>query len=292
MVKNISYLCLNVKYTPLSAVILSLMTINEWLKDTSSQLSTAGVATARLDALVLLCDALGKDKAWVLAHGEEPIAEKVFKELKVNISRRANHEPLAYIRGRSEFYGRDFIVSADTLQPRPETETMIKLFKKLEINKGTVVDVGTGSGAIAITIKLEKPELDVSATEINKSALIIAKKNADIMKVQINFHEGDLLRPVIKLKIDALLCNLPYVPDSHTINEAAMQEPKIAIFGGEDGLDLYRQMFDQIKSLPRKPKFILTESLPFQHKELEALAVRQGYVLRQQEDFIQVFETN
>jgi len=218
MVKNISYLCLNVKYTPLSAVILSLMTINEWLKDTSSQLSTAGVATARLDALVLLCDALGKDKAWVLAHGEEPIAEKVFKELKVNISRRANHEPLAYIRGRSEFYGRDFIVSADTLQPRPETETMIKLFKKLEINKGTVVDVGTGSGAIAITIKLEKPELDVSATEINKSALIIAKKNADIMKVQINFHEGDLLRPVIKLKIDSLLCNPPYVPISNTIN--------------------------------------------------------------------------
>jgi len=265
------------------------MKIEEWLKEATAKLDKSNISTARLDALVLLSDALKQDKSWILANPTTNIAIGDAKTLNEQVERRTKHEPLAYIRGKSEFYGRDFLVTPDTLQPRPETETMIELFKKLDLSEGTVVDVGTGSGAIAITIKLENPTLDIHATEINKNALIVAQKNAERRKAKIKLYRGDLLKPVKELRIDVLLCNLPYVPDSHTINEAAMQEPKIAIFGGEDGLDLYRALFKQVKSLDHKPKYILTESLPFQHQELSLIAEKHGYKVKETEDFIQVF---
>jgi len=265
------------------------MLIKTWLSDAESKLKKSNIATARLDALVLLSDVLHQDKAWILANFTTNITMSVTKKLNEQVDRRAKHEPLAYIRGRSEFYGRNFLVTPDTLQPRPETETMIELFKKIGLTEGVIVDVGTGSGAIAITIKLENPKLEVHATEINKNALVVAKKNTERRKANVNFYKGNLLKPVRDLETDALLCNLPYVPDSHTINEAAMQEPKIAIFGGKDGLDLYRDLFRQVKTLDHKPKFILTESLPFQHGDLASIAYKHNYSLEQTEDFIQVF---
>jgi release factor glutamine methyltransferase len=272
------------------------MTLDSWLNRSTKSLEQLEIPTARLDVLVLLEDMTCKDRAWLLAHPEFELDNKQLVLLNKQVERRAKHEPLAYIRGKSEFYGREFFVTPATLQPRAETETMVDLLKQIQGKDQTmkgkaILDVGTGSGCLAITAKLEWPEMEVYATEINEDALKVAKKNAKNLQAKIKFYQGNLLEPVYDKCSEpyALLCNLPYVPDAHTINKAAMQEPKVAIFGGSDGLDLYREMFAQIKS-KIKPIHILTESLPFQHKDLAAVAKKHGYRLVQTEDFIQVFE--
>lgn len=269
-------------------------------------MGAVGIATARLDTLVLLEDATKKDRAWLLAHAEFELSDKIATLLQKQILQREKHVPLAYIRGKTEFYGREFLVTPDTLEPRPETETMLDLLKQIKGSGfrapgSVIVDVGTGSGCLAITAKLEWPDFEVYATEINKDALKIAVQNAKKLSAEVTFLEGNLLEPYWALgpepgALFAILANMPYVPDAHTINQAAMQEPKVAIFGGPDGLDLYRRMFEQIEEGPGlgaqgsvRPQYILTESLPFQHEELRKIAEKSGYKQTTEEDFIQVF---
>jgi release factor glutamine methyltransferase len=291
----------------------SSQTSETWLIEATNKLSQAGIHTARLDCLIMLEDAVGKDRSWLLAHPEFIVQGAALSKLEKRITRRAKHEPLAYIRGKSEFYGREFIISSDTLQPRPESETMIDLLKKLihipqnppllQVGSVTdggnvkgliiIIDVGTGSGCLGITAKLEFPDMSVIATDINAECIKIAKQNAKRLDVDVKFFQGDLLLPIQSLEFtfqdSIVMANLPYVPDGHTINKAAMFEPKIAIFGGSDGLDLYRRLFGQIAKSLHQPKYILTESLPFQHKELEQIAISSGYTQMQTEDFIQIF---
>lgn len=281
------------------------MTIKEFLHTKTKQLEAVGIATARLDCLVLLEEVLHTDRTQLLAHDDQTLTVEQLTLLDQAVDRRAKHEPLAYIRGKSEFYGRVFNVTPATLEPRPETETMVSLLlnwlasnEKLTDKKPLrLIDVGTGSGAIAITIKLEKPELEVIGTELNPETLEIAKKNAKLLDADVTFILSNLLTPpddsslvVNSDKSTILLCNLPYVPDSYTINQAAMQEPEMAIFGGVDGLDLYRELFKQVDTLPAKPVTIFTESLPFQHHGLATIARQYGYVQDRKDDFIQLFE--
>lgn len=319
------------------------MNTGDWLVAATKKLDTSGITTARLDALVLLEDATGKDRSWLLAHPEIEIKGttldpkgRTLMLLNSQIERRVKHEPLAYIRGRSEFYGREFLVNKHTLEPRPETETMIDLLKALlsrhprldqgssekknsydwipdppvfptertdqvrndetgsQVRPARVVDVGTGSGCLGVTVKLEVRGVEVIATDVSEECLVLARENAERLGARVLFYKGDLLKsaPHSTFYLPptfALLANLPYVPDGHTINKAAMQEPKLAIFGGEDGLDLYRKLFKQIDKLEHKPRYVLTESLPFQHVELEKIAKKRGYKLDKTEDFIQVF---
>ncbi len=240
------------------------------------------------------------DRAQLLAHPETELSNEQKIKLDLLLQRRANHEPLAFIRGKTEFYGREFTINKHVLEPRPETETMIELLKQLvdrlqitDYRLLHAVDVGTGSGAIAITLKLKNPNLEVYATDISKKCLAVAKQNAINHAVSVSFLHGDLLEPYYRLKPKTphlIAANLPYVPDDFSINRAALHEPKIAIFGGVDGLDLYRKLFAQIDERKQKPAYILTESLPFQHHALAALARKHGYVLAESKDFIQVFE--
>lgn len=273
-------------YTPV-------MTIEKWLKTAIAKLEASSVPTATLDAEVLLADDLHKDRSWLHANPEHTLQGATLQKLDEQISQRAEHVPLAYIRGRSEFYGREFVVTPDTLQPRPETETMIDFIKK--INPSRIVDVGTGSGCIAITAKLELPESEVTAVDISEACLQIAKRNAQSLNADIYIDISDLLQdvPAKKLMKSTLCCNLPYVPDDFSINTAASHEPKIALFGGIDGLDYYRQLFEQLMSLPEqfRPIHVLTESLPNQHETLTALALQANYSLKQTDDFIQHFRS-
>ncbi len=266
------------------------MLLNDWLQTATKNLESVQISSARLDILILLEDQLKKDRSWILANSDYELTHELLKNLNELVVRRAKHEPLAYIRGKSEFYGRTFRVTSATLQPRPETETMITELKKLKLSREMdIADVGTGSGCLAITAKLELPYTQIYATEINIDALKIAKQNAKEFRALINFYQGDILRLLESQHLDIVLANLPYVPDSHTINEAAMYEPRVAIFGGEDGLDLYRRLFIQISQRKQKPKYALTESLPFQHQVVTQIAQLNGYALTSTEDFIQVF---
>lgn len=269
------------------------MIVADWLKLSTELLEEIG--TARLDCLVLLEDAIGKERAWLLAHPEFELTRAQASGLTSKIKRRAKHEPLSYIRGKTEFYGREFKINKYVLEPRPESETMIDLLKEIATaktnaaNKIGIADVGAGSGAIGITAALELPNTSVHLYEIDKDALTIAKYNARRYKLKLQYYTSDLLDPNWG-PYDIILANLPYVPDSYKLNDAAMNEPKIAIFGGEDGLDLYRRLFQQIASMTEKSAYVFTESLPFQHKKLAAIAKTSGFSQSNISDFIQVFK--
>jgi len=260
-----------------------------WLEKASEKLELAGIGTARLDCLVLLEDAAKKDRAFLLAHPEFELNAKQLGTLSAQIERRKQHEPLAFIRGKTEFYGREFVLNKYVLEPRPESETMIDLLKGLKLPvKAKIADVGSGSGAIGITAKLELPNSEVVMYEIDKKAIVISNKNAKLHKVPIETIECDLLDKATEMP-DVILANLPYVPNNYQINTAALMEPRIAIFGGVDGLDLYRNLFQQLNERHWKPFFILTESLPFQHKDLLTIAKDYGYQQIDENDFIQLF---
>ena len=268
------------------------MSISEWLKQATDKFESAGIATARLDALVLLEDELNINRAQLLAEPGRELTTAQIKRLNSKIERRMVHEPLAYIRGKTEFYGREFYVNKHVLEPRPESEAMIELLKTLPLKAGCrIADVGTGSGALGITASLELPMCKIDLLEIDNAAIKVAKSNVIKFATKNHVIKSDLLSST-NSNYDVLLCNLPYVPDDYKINQAAAMEPKIAIFGGSDGLDLYRQLFDQIMHSSQKPAYILTESLPPQHDMLVQIATDNSYKLVKTNDFIQLFALN
>ena len=283
------------------------MKTKDWLVHAQKKLEVSGIGTARLDTLVLLEDVTRIGRAHLLAEPAMEIQPEKLAKLEKLLNRRRQHEPLAYIRGRTEFYGRNFMITSAVLEPRPESETMIKLLKALPVLKRagasggisaeksvknstsiSIADVGAGSGALGITAALELPKTQVNLLEIDPAAVKIAKINVDKFTLNINVIKNDLLAQSAQ-DYDILLCNLPYIPDDYQINQAASHEPRLAIFGGTDGLDVYRRLFEQIAKLKNQPLYILTESLPPQHATLAQLAAQAGYKLKATDDFIQQF---
>lgn len=258
------------------------------------KLSAAGIGSAQLDTLILLEDELQRDRAYILAHPEAQISQSHLKKLNRKLARRANHEPMAYIRGFTEFYSRKFKINHRVLEPRPESETMVDLLidqaksQELKAKNWTIADVGTGSGAIGITAALELHNHNVDLYDIDAAALAVAKHNCALHELHLRTIKRDLLRATHK-PYDVILANLPYVPDHWKINEAAAMEPRIAIFGGKDGLDLYRRLFEQLTHFHWRPKYIFTESLPPQHEKLAKIAEKASFQEIKKQDFIQIF---
>lgn len=267
------------------------MALNEWLRQATAQLEAAGVGSARLDALVLAEFVLQSDRAQLLANPERALSTTELRKLNNVLNLRVAHTPIAHIRGYTEFYGRNFVITPAVLEPRPESETMIEQLLKLvkSTQNLRIADIGAGSGALGITAKFELPNSEVDLIELDQNALKVARMNVDKFTISISVIESDLLANTTK-GYDVLLCNLPYVPDEFQINLAAGHEPRMAIFGGPDGLDLYRRLFQQANSSSKQPLYILTESLPPQHEVMASIAAEQDYKLLTSEDFIQVFK--
>lgn len=265
------------------------MKINEWLIQSMVRLKNAGVDSPRRDALVLLEDVLGKDRVWVTTHPEYEIEQSDISQVDKLVQKRLERVPLAYIRNKVWFYGRFFTVTPDTLIPRPESENFIELLKELHPQK--VVDIGTGSGALIVTAKLELPEIDTIATDISSAALDVAQINARAHKVDIQFLSGSLIDPLndTDLTGTVIIANLPYVPEQMITSPEITQEPAKALFSGTDGLDHYREFWQQISSLDVKPPYILTESLESQHAENAHLSQAAGYELERTSLIIQRF---
>lgn len=282
------------------------MTINTYLQNSVELLKAHDVPTPRLDALVLIEDTLGIDRAKLLAEPNFQLSTNQKNVLDGLVAKRSNHVPVAQLIHKTEFYGRVFYIDGSVLEPRPESETMIDLLIRLVssnkvLNKRLVqtgqsrgaqtiriADIGSGSGALGITAKLELKNTAVDLIDIDKKTLKVAKKNVALHTIGISVISNDLLDG-LATEYDILLCNLPYVPDDFKINLAATHEPELAIFGGSDGLDVYRKLFRSLLKIHHRPLFILTEALPFSHSELENIAWKSGYLLYAQEDFIQSF---
>jgi release factor glutamine methyltransferase len=280
------------------------MHIHQWISESQKQLESYGIQTARLDCFLLLEHVLNIGREKILAEPDLFLSSVNFIELNKLLDQRLDNQPMAYILGTVEFYGYNFVVNPSVLVPRPESETLIEQCKRVVASilqrstvgnsspfprhRVSIADVGCGSGALGIVAKLELPKCIVELLDIDTKALETAQTNVDIFTLNISVIKSDLIQEA-RIYHDVLLCNLPYVPDGYTINEAAKWEPNIALFGGFDGLNLYRKLFQQIAMKIDKPLYILTESFPSQHQTLIEIASRGGYTLDTIDDFICVF---
>jgi release factor glutamine methyltransferase len=208
-------------------------------------LRAAGIATAALDADVLLAHILGVTKETLYAHPDTEMAHGAQRRYQELIERRAKGEPVAYLRGFKEFYGLRFAVDQRVLIPRPETETLVDAARELIGGRAiTVADVGTGSGAVAVAIAAHERTVHVIATDISGDALIVARENTlrNGVADRIELREGDLLAPIAG-PVDVVVANLPYLRDDtleHLVGERTSLafEPRLAVTAGKDGLEL------------------------------------------------------
>jgi len=220
--------------TPLAAT-----TIREALESAVIALTAARCATPRLDAEVLLAHVLGVDRAALILHPDRALAPSEARAFMDAARRRREREPVAYITGTKGFRHLELAVDRRVLIPRPETEHLVEA--ALDLPPGTrVVDVGTGSGAIALALKSERPDLHVLATDVSPDALAVARANAERLGLDVTFVEGDLLAGV---EADAVVSNPPYVGEDETVMpEVARYEPRVAVFAAGEGFAVIRRL--------------------------------------------------
>jgi len=226
-----------------------------WLSKTTKDFELAGVASPRLDALILLEHVSGIERSSLLASDRLEVDETLLFKL---VQRRLNREPLAYIISNKEFYGHSFFVDNNVLIPRPESEAIVEYAVLNAPKSSKLVDVGTGSGAIAISIKLARDDLEVSASDISSAALKVARKNASSLKAAVTLIKSDLLSSV-KDDYQTIVANLPYVPPGGRQQRELAYEPELAIYDSEDGLGHYRQFSKQLNSILASGGLLIVE---------------------------------
>jgi release factor glutamine methyltransferase len=220
--------------------------ISDALDSAQIALTAAGCDTPRLDAELLLADAMGVDRAVIVSDPRRGLTPEQARRFQGYAMRRAQREPVAYILGTKGFRTIDLLVDRRVLIPRPETEHLVEA--ALGLPQGArVADVGTGSGAVALALKAERPDLEVVATDASADALAVAHANAQRLGLDVELLEGDLLEPV-EGELDAVLSNPPYVADDdrHTLApDITRHEPELALYAGADGLSLIRRLAPQ-----------------------------------------------
>lgn len=261
-------------------------TVTALVTEAVSRLTDAGIETPRLDAELLLAKILGKDRRWLLTYPETSITRDKSVDFIALVERRCSHEPLPYILGEWEFYGRPFRVTGDVLIPRPETELLVESIVQWAKQHATkhVVDVGTGSGVIAVTLACELPEISVTAIDISPAALSIAHENACRHGVasQVDFLAGDLLTPLSRddapAIFDIVAANLPYIAEeerAQLMPEVREHEPHLALFAGEQGVRLIRRLIKDSPTILRVGGFLAMEVGYAQAKKIFRLLEQQ-----------------
>ncbi len=261
------------------------MFIKEVLKLSFQKLKNIST-TPDLDSEILLSHVLKNDRAFLLANLDKKITSSHYKTFQKLITRRAKHEPIAYITNNKEFYGLNFYVNHDVLIPRPETELIVENVINVVNNRSqrakqsnvlNICDVGTGSGCIAIALAKNIPQAKIYAADISKKALDVAKFNAKRHKVlsKIKFYNGNLLEPIPKkIKFNIIIANLPYLSEKQYINIVEdrhacplQYEPKSALIAKNHGMEFYIKLLKQVPKYIKKEGYILLEIDPsFENK--------------------------
>ncbi len=258
----------------------SSLTLGDWLKDAGDRLELAGLKSAPLEAQLIAASALGRDRSWVVAHHSDPLPE--MRSADLALSRRLDHEPLAYILGWREFYGRRFQVNPVVLVPRQETETLVELTLELIPQNfvESILDLGTGSGCIAITLKLEMPSLQVSASDISHEAIEVARANAGALSAQVEFVESDRFSGLKSRPFDLIVSNPPYVGIEDGLpREVAEYEPKLALYGRPLWDSFYRQIAQEAPLVLKGPRIAAVEVGDYQYERVTEIFIEEGWVL-------------
>jgi release factor glutamine methyltransferase len=221
-------------------------TLAESLQEAAALLAPS--ATAQRDAELLLLHVTNLSRAELLAHPERKLTERQSNHYQAAIARRVHSEPVQHIVGKQEFYGRDFIVNRLVLIPRPETEHLVETALTICPRPQRILDIGTGSGILAITLGLELPNSTVTATDISPAALAVAQKNAEQLGAaeRIRFVLSDLFAALGDERFDCIVSNPPYVGTTESLEPQVREfEPPTALYAGEDGLTIYRRLIPE-----------------------------------------------
>ena len=256
-------------------------TISFWLKNAAKSLKDAGIASARLDAELILANTLRKNRTYLHAHLDEEIDPRRVDIANARLDLRLDRVPMAYILGYKEFYRRKFTVSPAVLIPRPESEDMISLFLDAtagEIEQKVLIDVGTGSGCLGITAALERTNISVILSDISKDALRIAEKNADEYHARVKIQQQSLLNGQLE-PVDYIFANLPYVDKDWEVSPELQYEPKIALFTEDGGLKLILELIRQAPRCLTPNGQLFIEADPTQHERIIQAAARQNFKL-------------
>jgi len=287
------------------------VTIREALALTAAELKAANIDTFTLDASLLLAHLFNTNRTAIAAMGNDPLSEESFAALRALTKRRTNGECIAYITGKKEFRGLEFLVNFSVLVPRPDTETLVEtaiaiINEQLTINNDgrvasntiRVLDLCTGSGAVAISLKNELPALDVWATDISAEALETAKKNAQrlLPADSIHFLHADLYNalpsphcslfidncsfsPIPNSSFSLITCNPPYIPtdEMRSLPAEVQKEPRLALDGGDEGLAIIKRVIDGATEKLMRGGVLLLEADPRQMGKIAFLLERQGF---------------
>ena len=229
---------------------------------TKEFLAGKGVENARLEAEWLLCAATGLDRVGLYLNFEKPLNEDELARYRAMVTRRGRREPLQHILGSQEFCGLEFEVTPDVLIPRYDTETLVHEALRRMPDAASVLDIGTGSGCIAIALAHRLPAAKVTAVDISGAALAVARRNADSNSVAIEFLQGSLCEPVAGRHFDLIVSNPPYIPSRDMdILEPEVRDfdPRGALDGGADGLDIYRALIPSAYSCLHAGGWLLVE---------------------------------
>ena len=240
--------------------------ISDLLREASQALRDAGVPEARREAGSLLSHVIGKDRTFLISHGEDAVSNEDLARFRETIVRRANGEPLQYITGVQDFYGREFRVTPDVLIPRPETELLVEAALEVISHEPgpSICDVGTGSGCIAVTLLCERMDARAIAVDVSDAALAVAEENARRHGVneRLTFKISDCFDAVATAAFDVVVSNPPYVSANALAGlqrEVRDHEPLVALSPGADGLSVIRRLFLDAPAFLKTNGYLLME---------------------------------
>jgi release factor glutamine methyltransferase len=237
----------------------------------------------RLDAQMLLLWALGRqihDRAWLLTHDLDPLPIPAASRWQAAVGRRLAGEPLAYIAGEKAFFGLSLRVDARVLVPRPDTETLVQWALDVLVTTpepARLLDLGTGSGAIALAVKAQRPSVEVSASDASTQALTVAQANAGRLNLAVHFYAGHWLQAVPGQRFDVIVSNPPYIAEGDPHLEVLGHEPVSALTAGADGLDDIRQLIHAAPAHLNPGGWLLLEHGHDQAERVRGLLERQGF---------------
>lgn len=268
------------------------LSIADFLAISTKTLSKAGIASARLDSELILVHVLRRSREWLLAHDTDALTQSQQRQARQLLLQRTQRRPIAYLTGRRDFYGHSFLVNEQVLVPRPESEVILAMLDELtqDNHLRTVLDVGTGSGCLAISIKLAHPGLAVSACDISESALLVARRNAARLLPsgqQIKFYQSDLLSNLpADSRFDLIVANLPYLsPGQDDLSPELAFEPAIALYADDDGLSLIKQLITTVPARLTPGGYLLLEMDTKQIEAVASYATDYRYQVVKQEPF-------